>query len=107
MKQILILLLFCSTGLFAQQKSIQSRAVKDKDIDTLFFSSYERGEMEDFENAQKQLIKIYKQQDSLRNIFLQKFLSRNGVDLTRLSNHPDSLYITSTEIKYILKPKTK
>ncbi len=72
---------------------------------TITLSAFEKGEMADFETVQKQLVKIFRSQDSLKGLFLQKFLVRNGVDLTRLSQHPDSLSITDHDIKYILKPK--
>lgn len=74
---------------------------------TLAFSPYEKGEMAEFELAKTQLIKIFRSQDSLQGVFLQKFLTRNGVDLTRVSNHKDSLTIKPEGIEYILKPKKK
>lgn len=71
------------------------------------FSPYEQGEMEDFEFSKVQAIKFLKARDSLQGIFLQKLLIRNKVDLSRLSQHPDSLKITLAGIEYILKPIKK
>lgn len=78
---------------------------KESKFKAIKFSAYESGEMADFEATQKQLIKIFRSQDSLKGVFLQKFLVRNGVDLARLSQHQDSLKITSEGIQYILKSK--
>jgi hypothetical protein len=88
MKHLTLLLLLLSASAFAQQK----------DSTVLKFSAYEKGELKDFSSAKEQLIKMYQQQDSLQIVFLRKFLVRNGIDLNRVSNHPDSLAIKPNEI---------
>lgn len=98
MRILLTLLLFTALQSFAQSKSDT----------TLVFSAFEKREQQEFEQATKQIqliVKQYQKLDSIHGIFLQKYLIANGIDLTRISNHPDSIKIDQTGIKLILKPK--
>lgn len=92
MKLLITLLLITVSGFCVAQKK-----------DSLIFSAYERAEFAEYENTLRQIIKVYQQQDSAKNVFLRKFLIYNGVDLERI----DSLKITSKGIQFILKQKNK
>ena len=114
MKQsITLTLIILSIACFGQDVTAKANQVKAKEETIISpekkisFSPYESGELAEFETNKKQLIKLFKGQDSLQMVFLQKLLIRNGVDLSRLSQHKDSLNISEQGITYILKPKKK
>lgn len=93
-KAFVVLFVFFSIAGFSQSSNLK-------------FSPFEKGEQAEFESSKKQIIKLFVVQDSLHGIFLRNFLIRNGVDLSRLSQHPDSLKIKPEGIEYILKPIKK
>ena len=95
MKHTILLLLLLSATCYAQEKK------------SLVFSAYESREVKEFENIQKELAKLFRQQDSLKITFLKKYLIANNVDLTRVSDHKDSLKISDKGIELILKPIKK
>ncbi len=53
------------------------------------------------------IIRQRHQRDSSRFNFLRVLIQAEGIDLSRVSPHPDSLKITDKEILLILKPKKK
>ena len=105
MKKLLTIgLLLCVTLAYSQAKKEEPKPEPVK----FAFSTYEKNEESDYKDFVKQSMSVRKQisqRDSLHSQFIQKFvllnLKEKGIDVSRVSVHPDSLKVTLNGVEIV------